>query len=100
MKEKMPHCPNCKINNFVVLDKQSIQVGTAIGGLAGAGAIYAGTRGKTSGSNPIAVIMALLMPLLTGFLAGAKVGCAIGEQIDGNMRIRYRCNGCGRKFNG
>ena len=110
MKEKTPHCPNCKTNSYVVLDKKSTQVSTAIGGMAGAGSGYAGAIAKTTGeaakamsTNPgtLAVTLAgLVLALLMGFLTGAATGSAVGEHIDSKMRITFRCNQCGKKFKG
>lgn len=110
MKGKIPHCPNCKTNSFVVLDKRSTQVSTAIGGMAGAGSGYAGALAKTAGeaskvipTNPgaLAVTLAgLILALLMGFLTGAATGSAVGEHIDSKMRITFRCNQCGKKFKG
>lgn len=110
MKEKTPHCPHCKTAAYVVLDKRSTQVSTAIGGMAGAGSGYAGALAKTAGeaskampTNPgtMAVTLAgLILALLMGFLTGAATGSAVGEHIDSKMRIQFRCNNCGRKFRG
>ena len=109
MKEKTPHCPYCKTAAYVVLDKRSTQVGTAVGGMAGAGAGYVNALAKSTGEtakampNPtstFAVLAGLIMALLMGFLSGAATGSAVGEHIDGKMRITFRCNNCGRKFRG
>ena len=92
MKEKTPYCPACQTDHYVVLDKRSTQLSTALGGLAGACAVYA----KSSNKSPAAFILAIL----TGFLTGAATGGSLGEHIDSKMRIQFRCNQCGGKFKG
>ena len=92
MKEKTPYCPACQTDHYVVLDKRSTQLSTALGGLAGACAVYA----KSSNKSPAAFILAIL----TGFLTGAATGGSLGEHIDSKMRIQFHCNQCGGKFKG
>ena len=110
MKERTPHCPTCKTKDFVVLDKSSTQISTAIGGMAGAGAGYAKAIAKSPpetkkliASNPGAMALTItgfLLAILMGFVTGTATGSAVGEHIDGKMRIQFRCNQCGGKFRG
>ena len=93
MKEKTPCCSNCKTNDFVVLEKQGTQASTVIGGMAGASAAYLAL------SKP-ASLAGIALAVLAGLLTGAATGSSVGEHIDGNVRMTYRCNQCGKKFKG
>ena len=110
MKEGTPYCPTCKTKDFVVLDKRSTPISTAIGGAAGAGAGYAKAIARSPpetkkfiASNPGVTALAIasfILAILMGFATGAATGSAVGEHIDSKMRIQFRCNQCGLKFKG
>lgn len=110
MKEGIPHCPTCKTKDFVVLDKSTTQIITGLGGMAGAGAAYAKVIARSPQeakklitSNPGAMALTaagFILAIFVGFVTGAATGSAVGEHIDGKMRIQFRCNQCGGKFKG
>ena len=107
MKEKIPHCPQCRTNSYVVLDKKAVKYGTITGGIAGIGAAITKNVNdaafkaiNASFSHSAISIGNLVLSLFSGFLSGSGTGSAVGEQIDSKLRNRFRCNNCGNKFNG
>lgn len=107
VKEKPPYCPRCKTAIYVVPDRTATRIGTAVGGLLGIGCAKAAGRTTTillKAVFPQAGIplhMAdTLMTLLLAFAGGAATGAGVGEQIDGKLRMRWRCNDCGAHING
>jgi hypothetical protein len=91
MSEK-PICPECNSTDYVVLVNTNQKVGTAFGGAIG----FIVTVVRTG------ITIALGGPgrALAGLLAGAAVGNKVGELIDRNIVCLYKCNRCGKEFEG
>jgi hypothetical protein len=110
-KEPVPHCPHCRTAKYVMLDKTATRVGTAIGGLAGAGVGLSGIFAEETPAKAVLRVLAqatsgiplkdipkAILVLLSAMLAGAITGSALGELIDCNLRLQYRCHNCGIKI--
>lgn len=107
----VPKCPHCETNEYVILKSTCKSAGTLIG--AGAGYIGA-TSGASSGAVAGAAIGSFVPLLgtaigavtggvlggLLGAAGGAKIGSEVGEVIDKNVINTYKCNKCGREFEG
>ncbi len=107
MKERTPHCPHCKTAAYVVLDRTGTRIGTAVGGLLGMGCakvIVPPAKALFKAAFPQACLhfhlADTLMTLLLAFAGGATTGAGVGGHIDGNLRMRYRCNACGHLIRG
>jgi DNA-directed RNA polymerase subunit RPC12/RpoP len=114
-KERIPACPYCESNKYVVPDRTVEKIGTASGGVIGIGAAYAGCKAGAAGGAAVgaaagAVISNLGTSLgtglgaaggaIVGFLAGSAAGNAVGQCVDSQIRMKYRCTKCGHVIQG
>lgn len=107
MKDTIPACTLCETNKYVQRDHTAERIGTATGGalgalvacLGGAASIAACSLAPGSGST-LGAAAGSATRLLLGFLSGSATGNLVGECIDAKIRMQYRCNQCGRIFNG
>ena len=107
---KKPICPECDTDKYVSLIKTASQVGTVTGAVAGGAAGYAGAAGGAAAGAAIGSIIpycwngswccgrwriGCFRRCCYGWLGRPKAGEAIDES-----RALYKCNKCGKEFNG
>jgi phage tail tape-measure protein len=76
-REHIPACPHCKSNRYVVRDRTMEKAGTAVGGVIGAGAAYAGCKAGTTSGAALGALAGSLVPVV-GTTVGAGIGAVAG----------------------
>ncbi len=114
MKSPTPTCPRCRAQTFVVRERYAERTGSLVGAALGAAILCSKLQHKevvTELGNIIKSVASLiprsislvavpvpplaLGTLALGIISASAVASTIGQHLDTNFIMRYRCNRCG-----